>query len=81
MIYFNNSQEGAISYALKMLIRRSVVATLDCEGYENDCEISVTLTDNEGIRALNKQYRNIDAPTDVLSFPLVEYEKTDEPPR
>ena len=80
MIYFNNSQEGAISYALKMLIRRSVVATLDCEGYENDCEISVTLTDNEGIRALNKQYRNIDAPTDVLSFPLVEYEKTDEPP-
>ena len=80
MIYFNNSQEGAISYALKMLIRRSVVATLDCEGYENDCEISVTLTDNEGIHALNKQYRNIDAPTDVLSFPLVEYEKTDEPP-
>ena len=80
LIYFNNSPEGAISYALKMLIRRSVVATLDCEGYENDCEISVTLTDNEGIRALNKQYRNIDAPTDVLSFPLVEYEKTDEPP-
>lgn len=80
MIYFNNSQEGAISYALKMLIRRSVIATLDCEGYENDCEISVTLTDNEGIHALNKQYRNIDAPTDVLSFPLVEYENTEEPP-
>jgi probable rRNA maturation factor len=72
MIYFNNSQEGAISYALKMLIRRSVIATLDCEGYENDCEISVTLTDNEGIHALNKQYRNIDRTTDVLSFPLYE---------
>ena len=80
MIYFNNSQEGAISYALKMLIRRSVIAALDYEGYENDCEVSVTLTDNEGIHALNKQYRNIDAPTDVLSFPLVEYENTEEPP-
>ena len=80
MIYFNNSQEGAISYALKMLIRRSVIAALDYEGYSNDCEISVTLTDNEGIHALNNQYRGIDAPTDVLSFPLVEYESTEEPP-
>ena len=80
MIYFNNSQEGALSYALKMLIRRAVIASLEYEGYENDCEISVTLTDNEGIHALNKQYRNIDAPTDVLSFPLVEYENSEEPP-
>ena len=80
MIYFNNSQEGAVSYALKMLIRRSVIAALDYEGYSNDCEVSVTLTDNEGIHALNKQYRSIDAPTDVLSFPLVEYENTEEPP-
>ena len=80
MIYFNNSQEGVVSYALKMLIRRSVIAALDYEGYDNDCEISVTLTDNAGIQALNNQYRNIDAPTDVLSFPLVEYESTEEPP-
>ena len=80
MIYFNNSQEGAISYALKMLIRRSVIAALEYEGYENDCEISITLTDNKGIHAINKQFRNIDAPTDVLSFPLVEYEETEEPP-
>ena len=80
MIYFNNSQEGAVSYALKMLIRRSVIAALDYEGYSNDCEVSVTLTDNEGIHALNNQYRGIDAPTDVISFPLVEYESTEEPP-
>ncbi len=79
MIYFNNSQDGTLSYALKMLIRRAVCKTLDYEGYSNDCEVSVTLTDNDGIHALNKQFRNIDAPTDVLSFPLVEYENTDEP--
>jgi probable rRNA maturation factor len=80
MIYFNNSQDGPVTYALKMLIRRAVVATLDFEGYENDCEISLTLTDNDGIHALNKQYRGIDAPTDVLSFPQIEYENTEEPP-
>lgn len=80
MIYFNNSQDGPISYGLKMLIRRAVCATLEYELYGNDCEISVTLTDNEGIHALNKQFRGIDSPTDVLSFPLVEYEGTDEPP-
>ena len=80
MIYFNNSQDGPISYGLKMLIRRAICATLEYEGYENDCEVSVTLTDNEGIHALNKQFRGIDTPTDVLSFPLVEYEESDEPP-
>ena len=80
MIYFNNSQDGPVSYGLKMLIRRAICATLEYEGYENDCEVSVTLTDNEGIHALNKQFRGIDAPTDVLSFPLVEYEESDEPP-
>jgi len=34
----------------------------------DNAEISVTLTDNEGIRELNREYRGIDAPTDVLSF-------------
>ncbi len=80
MIYFNNSQDGILTYALKMLIRRAICATLEYEGYENYCEVSVTLTDNEGIRALNRQFRDIDAPTDVLSFPLVEYERSEEPP-
>lgn len=81
MIYFNNSQDAyVVSYSLKMLIRRAVVASLAHEGYENECEVSVTLTDNEGIHALNKKFRGIDAPTDVLSFPLVEYEECEEPP-
>ena len=79
MIYFNNSQDGKISYALKMLIRRAVLASLEYEGYENDCEVSVTLTDNEGIQALNREFRGIDKPTDVLSFPLVEYEADEAP--
>lgn len=38
-----------------------------------DAEISFTFTDNEGIREINRQYRNIDKPTDVLSFPMLEF--------
>ena len=72
MIYFENSAPEAITYKLKMLVRKAILATLDYEGVDVDCEVSVTFTDNEGICALNAEHRNIDAPTDVLSFPLFE---------
>lgn len=58
--------------ALKGLIRRCVRGALREEGVDLPCEISVRLTDNEGIRALNREYRNLDRPTDVLSFPMFE---------
>ena len=80
-IYFENEQEKLpLTYKMKMLVREAIEATLDFEDFRNVCEVSVTFTDNEGIHALNNQYRGIDAPTDVLSFPLVEYESTEEPP-
>ena len=51
------------------LIRRAVDKTLGYEGFTRDAEVSVVITDNETIRDINKEYRNIDSPTDVLSFP------------
>lgn len=82
MIYFENEQEArAVSYKLKMLVRRAIEATLDYEQYGNACEVSVTFTDNKGIHALNKKFRGVDRPTDVLSFPLFDYEgESEEPP-
>ena len=81
MIYFmNNQDKKEITYKLKLLMRRAVVATLDYEGYENDVEVSLTFTDNEGIRTLNAQFRGIDRETDVLSFPLMDFEGGEEPP-
>ena len=81
MIYFSNEQEKfPITYTLKRLIRRSVLATLAYEGFRNDAQVSVTFTDNEGIRALNRDYRNMDRETDVLSFPLTDFEGGEEPP-
>lgn len=52
------------------IIRRCIEATLDAEGVMVPCEISVLVTDNDGIHAINKASRNIDRPTDVLSFPM-----------
>ena len=82
IIYFENEQEALpVSYKLKMLVRRAVEATLDYENYQNPCEVSVTFTDDASIHELNKKFRGVDRPTDVLSFPLFDYEgQSDEPP-
>ena len=77
----NNQMACPITYSLKMLVRRAIEATLDYEQYCNPCEVSVTFTDNEQIRELNQRFRNIDRATDVLSFPLFDYDGvSDEPP-
>ena len=80
-IYCENEQEKhSRHYKLKMLIRHTILETLDYEGMENDVEVSVTFVDDEGIRELNKKFRNMDKPTDVLSFPLLDYEGESEEP-
>ena len=80
-IYFENDQKKhAIKYKMQMLIRRTILETLDYEGMENDAEVSVTFVDDEGIQELNKKFRNMDKPTDVLSFPLLDYEGESEEP-
>ncbi len=81
MIYFTNDQDREpITYKLKLLMRRAVDATLDHEQYNIPCEVSLTFTDNDKIQALNRQYRQVDKPTDVLSFPLTDYSGESEEP-
>ena len=53
-----------------MLIRRCCNAVLIGEDFKGSAEISVTIVDNNDIHELNLKHRNIDRPTDVLSFPL-----------
>ncbi len=44
-------------------------------GYEPGFEVSVLITDNDEIKILNSQHRQIDKETDVLSFPMIEFDK------
>ncbi len=52
------------------LVKIAVNATLKAQGIYAPCHIDVLLTDDEGIRAINLEHRGVDAPTDVLSFPM-----------
>jgi len=54
------------------LLKRCVLAALRSEGVDIPCEVSVLITDDSGIRKLNRGFRGIDKPTDVLSFPMTE---------
>lgn len=53
-----------------MNVRRCIAATLRAEGVSVPCEINVLITDDPGIRAINKASRQVDKITDVLSFPM-----------
>ena len=67
-----------IDYYFKTVIRRAIIATRDAEYFPYNAEVSVTLCDNEHMRELNKQYRNKDKHTDVLSFPIYDNGEFDE---
>ncbi|MDE5781942.1 MAG: rRNA maturation RNase YbeY [Lachnospiraceae bacterium] len=57
------------------IIKNVVNYSLDYVNCPYETELNVTLTDNEEIHRINKEFRNIDSPTDVLSFPMIEYMK------
>lgn len=66
-------------FAIRSNIRRCIQATLDAEGVTAACEINVLVTDNEGIRIINRESRELDKPTDVLSFPMFQLKAGDPP--
>lgn len=66
---------------LKTTVRAAAEETLSDRGFTGDAELSVTFTDNDGIWELNREYRNVDRPTDVLSFPMYSFVDGDVPPK
>lgn len=63
---------GLGHFGVARLLKRAASAALTAEGIKENCHISIMLTDDEGIHAINLQQREIDRPTDVLSFPMNE---------
>lgn len=81
VIITNKQKTVKIPTGLRMLVRRTCNAVLRMEKFEGSAEVSVTFTDNQGIKQLNAQYRDKDVETDVLSFPMGEngvYDKNPE---
>ena len=61
-------------YELKLAVRRAIEAALDYEDFLFGAEVAVTFCDNEYIKKLNGEYRNKDSATDVLSFPMFDFD-------
>lgn len=69
-ISVSSNRKGVNNPALTALLRRAVRCALDVEGVDSPCEINILLTDDDGIHEVNRTMREVDRPTDVLSFPM-----------
>ena len=72
--YVENETEVRFEFDEEQLIEKFAVKTLSLLECPYEVEVNVLITDSEGIRAYNRDYRDIDKETDVLSFPAVDYE-------
>lgn len=75
-LFLNNQKKFKVTKEIKDLIKKVVSETLVFMDFKDPCEISVVFTDNEQIREINRERRNIDRPTDVLSFPIISDDDT-----
>lgn len=66
-------------YAISRIIRRCIETTLTAENVKTLCEINVLVTNDHGIQDINRVTRSIDKPTDVLSFPMFQFEAGNPP--
>ena len=72
--YVENEVDADFGFDIEELANSVADTVLKMEGCAADLEVGLTITDSEGIHELNKEFRGIDSPTDVLSFPNVSYE-------
>ena len=71
----NNQKKFKVTKEIRDLVRLAVKSALDYMEFGTKVEISLMFTDDAEIRELNREHRNIDRATDVLSFPLLEYDE------
>lgn len=74
IFYVENEVDAEFDFDIEKVARTVAAKVLEEEGCKFEVEISLIITDDEGIREMNSEFRGIDKPTDVLSFPNVSYE-------
>ena len=78
IILENNQDKLPIDDGIRDTIEQVILKTLDEESFRSSAEVSVTIVDAEEIRHINSEQRSIDAVTDVLSFPMLEFNEKKE---
>lgn len=68
----NKQKTVKVPTGIRLLMRRCCHAVLQMEDFEGSAQVDISIVDNEQIRTINKEHRQIDSATDVLSFPLGE---------
>ncbi|MPM43951.1 Endoribonuclease YbeY [bioreactor metagenome] len=74
-LLIDNRTDFELTDELSALLEKVCLESLEYEEFEEDCEISLSLVTDQEIHEINKQFRNIDSPTDVLSFPQLTFEE------
>lgn len=75
IFYVENETDYKFPFEEEALVKKVATKALEMEGCDFEVEVNVLITDNEGIRQYNKEYRDIDKETDVLSFPNLDFEE------
>lgn len=73
-IFIENEYLKPIDISYEEIINKVINESIEFVNCPYECEVNVTITDNDTIRCINKDQREIDKATDVLSFPMVEYD-------
>lgn len=72
--YLEEEVKVPFSFDYEALAKKVIDFCLEYSKFPYEAEVNLTLTDDAGIHVINREYRQIDRPTDVLSFPMLEYE-------
>ena len=77
-LLIDNRTNFELTDEIKETLEKVCLKSLQYEEFNEDCEISLSIVTNDEIHDINKQFRNIDSPTDVLSFPQLTFEEGEE---
>ena len=77
-LLIDNRTDFELTDEIKETLEKVCLKSLQYEEFNEDCEISLSIVTNDEIHDINKQFRNIDSPTDVLSFPQLTFEEGEE---
>ena len=77
-LLIDNRTDFELTDEIREMLERVCLKSLQYEEFNEDCEVSLSIVTNDEIHDINKQFRNIDSPTDVLSFPQLTFEEGEE---